>query len=195
MEKKNLSNDSGPVKGVNGTHDKDYSDATMSRVFKMTPGRFILELLFRYAWIWLLLLSLGAVAGLVLGVVMDLRWLVISLLIICVVTPMVLAFLYYYYGLRRGCYVNAVPHRIVIDDSGLIARLVTGVRNSDSEEEFVTRDELFPYESLKRFTIGSNSAIVPLREKGAGFLWIPADAFGDPEHLAALLKRLDSLNP
>lgn len=177
----------------------EYSDATMSRVFRMTPGRFAAELVFRYAWIWILALSLGAVAGIALSIMVDLRWLVITLLIVCIVMPMVLAFLYYYYGLKRGCYVNTVPHRIVMTDEGLAARLVIPLRDEDiaendeeqGEARYRTRDELFPYSSLRPFTIGSNSAIIPLSGKGAGFLWIPADAFADPENLAALLKRLD----
>ncbi|MDE7180245.1 MAG: hypothetical protein K2N88_03505 [Muribaculaceae bacterium] len=183
----------------------DYSDADQTRVFRMGSGRFAVELLFRYSWIWILSLSFLAVVGIVLGITVDLRWMVIGLMVICIGLPMILAFLYYYYGLRRDCYVNYVSHRIVKGEDGLIMRVmlpdpapenVNNTRRSGGdptdEKRCRYRDEFFPYSSMGRFVTGSKSAIVPLRAPFKGFIWIPADAFGDEAHLASFLKMLDS---
>lgn len=179
------------------------SDSRQSRVYRMGAGRFARELMFRYAGIWMLALSLLAVAGIALGMTVDLRWLLVGLMVVFVAVPMVLAFLYYYHGLRRGCFVNTIAHRIVIEDEGLTARLmipVTSPSSAENESEEInsgvaayrTRDEFFPFSVMERFRIGSDSVIIPLRAPSAGFLWIPADAFNDTEHLSALLRRLDS---
>lgn len=182
------------------------SDATHSRVFRMGAGRFARELLFRYSGIWLLVLSLMAVAGIALGITVDLRWLMVGLMVVFVAVPMVLAFLYYYHGLRRGCFVNTIAHRIVIEDDGLTARLIIPVYPAGEEKEsgqesgqeaetvsYRTRDEFFPYADMETFRIGSDSAIIPLRAPSTGFLWIPADAFNDTRHLSDLLRKLDSV--
>lgn len=179
--------------------DPEWSDSSHSRVFRMSASRFAMELLFRYAWIWLLSLSLLAVAGLVLGVTVDLRWLIAALMIVCIVLPMVLGFFYYFYGLRRGCFVNTVPHRIVVRDDGLVCRLwikespesVENESEEDQKPKIRFRDEIFPFSAMGKFVIGKDSAIVPLKKPSAGFLWIPADSFADTEHLSALLQRLD----
>lgn len=187
-----------PVSG--SEYDPDWSDSTHSKVFKMSGKRFAMELLFRYAWLWLLSLSLFAVAGLVLGIVVDLRWLVAALMIVCIVLPMVLGFLYYYYGLRRECFVNTVPHRMIVGDNGILCRLrIKEIKNTsdsdqiaDSDHDAVRfRDEFFPYESMEKFIIGKDSALVPLKKPFSGFLWIPADAFTDTDHLSLLLRKLD----
>lgn len=174
------------------TEDFDYSDSSRSRVYKMGAGKFAVELIFRYSWVWLLSCSLLAVGGIALGIVIDLRWLVVALMIIFIVIPFVLAFLYYYYGLRRECYVNTIPHRFIINGEGLTCRLYIPDLNSEKERTYRTRDEFFPYTSMKRFVIGSNSAVIPLRSPAKGFLWIPADSFNNTDHLSALLKLLDA---
>lgn len=63
----------------------------------MRGGSFAIEMLFRYAGIWMLLLSATALTGIILGITIDLRWFVIGLMVVFVVIPMVLAFLYYYF--------------------------------------------------------------------------------------------------
>lgn len=172
--------------------DFDYSDSSCSRVFKMGAGKFAVELIFRYSWIWLLSCSLLAVGGIVLGIAIDLRWLVVALMIIFIVIPFVLAFLYYFYGLRRECYVNTILHRFIVREDGLVCRLYILDSNSENERTYRTRDEFFPYTSMKRFVIGNNSAVIPLRSPAKGFLWIPADSFNNTDHLSALLKLLDA---
>lgn len=178
----------------------EWSDSSHSRVFKMSAGRFAIELLFRYAWIWLLSLSLFAVAGIVLGVTVGLLWLVAALLIICIVLPMVLGFLYYFYGLRKECFVNTVPHRLILCEDGIACRLWIKETKEDSRQhmddvsdksEIRFRDEVFPFSKMARFIIGKDSAIVPLKKPASGFLWIPADSFADAGHLTLLLQKLD----
>ena len=180
----------------------DTSSSAWSKVIKMDARSFVMELVFRYAWIWILGLSVVAVMGIALGITVDLRWLVVGLLIVCVVAPTLLAFLYYYYGLQRGCFVNTLPHRIVIADDGLIARLVIpvsdkkehddGDNEDNTADKYRIRDEFFPFDKMHRFVIGNNSAIIPLKSDLKGFLWIPANAFNDESHLSDLLKLLDS---
>lgn len=172
------------------TLDDQVSNESQTRVFRMGSGRFAMELIFRYSWIWMLGLSVLSVAGIVLGITVNLRWLVVGLLVICVVIPMVLAFLYYYYGLQRGCFVNTIPHRIVVSEDGLIARLV--IRDSEAPEEVRVRDEFFPFNRMRPFVVGNDSAVIPLKSPAKGFIWIPADAFNDENHLSDLLKTLDS---
>lgn len=94
-------------------------DSTKSRIIKMNGMSFLTELIFRYAGIWLLVLSATAVVGLVLGIAVDLRWFVVGLMIIFLIIPMAMAFLYYYYGLRKECFVNTVPHVLALLEDGI----------------------------------------------------------------------------
>ena len=161
-----------------------------SKVFKMSAVRFGRELVFRYAGIWMVTLLVIALAGLAAGVSVDFRWLIIALMIVFIVIPMLLFFFYYSYGLRRECYVNALPHSIIVSDNGITAEIVLPSRRKAAEddaskasanEDIKRVEEFFPYDIMSEFNIGLNSAIIPLRGKGKGFLWIPKYAFEKTE--------------
>lgn len=177
-----------------------------SKVFKMSGTIFVTEMLFRYSGAWLLGLFSMALLGVILGVTVDLRLLVIGLMVVFVVLPMVLAFLYYYYGLRRECFINTIPHSLLIGDDGLTVRMILTADNTDEEEEITEdshdssdksvatriRDEFFSYSQMLPYRIGSKSVTIPLRTPDKGFIWIPADAFDDNTELASALELIDT---
>ena len=155
----------------------------MTLEFKMTQFNWMREMIFRYAWIWMLSLSLLAVAGLVLGIVVDLRWLVGSLMLVCIVLPSLLLFLYYYFGLRREAFVNTVPHTLTPTEQGLQVTL-----KLDPETE---RQEFFHYSDMRPMQIGPNSVTIPLKAPAKGFIWIPANAFENPQDLEITINYID----
>jgi hypothetical protein len=173
-----------------------------SKVYRMGGGSFALEMLFRYAGIWMLLLSVTALTGIILGITIDLRWFVIGLMVVFVVIPMVLAFLYYYFGLRRECFINTIPHTVVVNNAGVTVRMHLPDNGSDepgaegssaeSDKEPRIREEFFPYVQMQPYRIGSKSVIIPLRTPAKGFIWIPADAFEEQEELAEALQLIDT---
>ena len=94
-----------------------------SREIRMSHGNFVSQLVFRYAGWWLLALSAVAVTGVVFGITVDLRWFVAGMMVVFIIIPMVLAFLYYYYALRKEFYVNMTPHRLLVGENGISAIL------------------------------------------------------------------------
>lgn len=154
-----------------------------SREFSMSAGRFALEMIFRYAWVWLLTVCAAALAGLIVGIIVDIRWLVVALMVVTIIMPMLLVFQYYYFGLRREAYVNTLPHTIIAGNDGLTLRL-----HLDPD----VRDEFFPYAEMLPMRFGAKSAYIPLKAPAKGFIWIPADAYEDPDKMTCFLKSVDS---
>lgn len=155
--------------------------------FRMGGAAFARTMVFRYAAVWMLALCATAVAGLALGIAVDLRWFVAGLMIVFVVLPGLLAVFYYTHGLRRECFVNAVNHTLVVSDRGITARIIIPPakeeeeQQADKEPERRFRDEFFPWADMKCVTRNINSAIVTLRPPLKGFIWIPESAFDDIE--------------
>lgn len=159
-----------------------------SREFSMNGRHFLLGFIFRYSWIWMLSLSLIGVAALIIGITIDIRWFIVGLMVVLIVMPMLFAFLYYYYGLRRECYVNTITHRIIFKPEGINVNLIFHDKDSEDIHE---RDEFFAYSEMQPFEIGSKSVTIPFRKPKKGFLWIPADAFENDEILVHALRYLD----
>ena len=168
-----------------------------SRVFRMGAANFISHLIFTYAGPWLLALSATAVAGVAFGIAVDIRWFIVGMMMVFLVIPMLMGFMYYYYGLRRGCLVNSVTHAVVVDDKGITVRMLfpdgmetADKENADGERRYVERPEFFPYSDMKPYRIGMKSVVIPLQGKDPGFLWIPFDAFGETAVLEGLLDYI-----
>lgn len=169
-----------------------------SRRFRMGTANFVSHLIFTYAGPWLLALCGTAVVGVALGIAVDLRWFIVGLMIVFIIIPMLMAFMYYYHGLRRECLVNSVDHTLIVEDGGITVRMFfpsvdnTAEDGGDAglnEEERVVH---FDYKDMKPFGIGVKSIAISFRKPLKGFLWMPFDAFGSPEETERVLGILDS---
>lgn len=80
-----------------------------------------------------LLASLGAALAVttVLAFTADIRWVAVALMLVAIVAPMMLALLYFNYGLRRETVVNILPHRVTISAGEAVVTLYI----SDAAEE------------------------------------------------------------
>ncbi len=166
--------------------------------FKMSAGKFLTEVIFKFAAPWLLtLLALGLI-GLSLGIIVDYRWMLGTLFIIFILAPTLMVFIYYYFGLRREAYVNTVLHTISLQDKGMSFTLKFPVSNhaesSDVENEEVAqvRNEFFSYADMLPMKTGLNSVSIPLRSPAKGYLWIPRSAFQSDEDMSEFLEYLDN---
>ncbi|MDE7403300.1 MAG: hypothetical protein K2M87_07815 [Muribaculaceae bacterium] len=163
-------------------------------------------MIFRYAAWPMLALSLIGVAGLVLGIAIDVRWLLGALLVLFVVAPLLIMFLYFAIATRNGNSVNTTNHYFTVKNSGLecvilLPPLKDNVSDSTSSDanvseenhdtELEKRSVMFEYNRLAPFRIGSDAVIIPLKKPEKGFLWIPADAFPEPADMTEMLQLLD----
>lgn len=186
--------------------------------FKMTGARFVSEMIFSYGAPWMLSLSITALVGLVFGIAIDLRWLVIGLMIVFLIIPMFLMFLYYYYGMRKECYVNIIPHTLSVRDDGISLNLRFPIYSeddyddqSDREEEenelssiesatekmpdlsnkTIERVESFPFGMMESVRVGNNALKIYLKFPHKGFIWIPVEAYQNKDDIELLYEILD----
>lgn len=176
--------------------------------FRMKPARFASEMIFKYGAIWLITLCVCALAGLILGIAVDLRFFLASFMVIFIIAPLVLIFIYYYFGLKKECYVNAVNHSIIIHPSHIEAKLVFNTpkdidtENGDEENspfadskksvdsETISRSETFEFSEFREVRLGLDSITLEFLPSRKGFVWIPAFAFDDPKDYHAAYKYL-----
>lgn len=148
------------------------------------------------------ILSLLLAVSLVLGIWSDLRFFIITLMVIFIVCSMILGFMYYYYGLGERCYFNVTEHTVSLTDKGIRIDMFfpefqeEGEENAeanDKEKEERCIEKYFDYCLLHRFIVRRDSVIFPLGDKRIdGFLWLPESAFETPEEFASAVKLLAS---
>lgn len=146
----------------------------------MKGSNFMVSFIFRYAWIWLVLLSALGVTGLVLGLTVDLSWAIVGLMIILILLPLIALFVYYFYALRPECYVNTVRHSISFSEQGIRATLCFN-------DETVRR-QFFPFSDFDKIDLNVKSVLIRFRKPRKGYIWIPLYAYGSEEEFADMVS-------
>lgn len=146
--------------------------------FRMSAANFMTTFIFKYAWIWILALSSVGLIGLIVGIVVDIRWFIVGLMVILIILPMISAFLYYTFALKPECYVNIVEHDIELNENGIKVNMLF--------EEEKTRTEVFEYNDFARIDLGPKSLNLIMRKPRKGFIWVPFSAFETDDTEAAI---------
>lgn len=85
----------------------------------MPPKKMLGILYLQYGTWW----SIGALAGfaifIILGISLDVRFYFLALIWVFLFLPLVIAFLYFYYGLRPLTAFNSIPHSVTLSDKTL----------------------------------------------------------------------------
>ncbi|MGN0236795.1 MAG: hypothetical protein ACI4AK_01710 [Lepagella sp.] len=176
---------------IDGSHEAE------TTIFRMGGFSFIRTLMKCFAMPWLLSLTAISLIGIVLGILLDIRILIIALMIITIIIPMLMAFMYYYHGLRQECFFNVLPHTILITPKALTIRL--HIKEDPNPAEVAPPDDTapdspsgfriseisFPRECLAPARIKANSLIIPIISPARGFIRIPQEALS-PEIFDAI---------
>ena len=143
--------------------------------FAMGRGEFARAMMTRFGMRWWGLLFFLVVAGAVAAaVVADLRWLVVALMLAFIVAPMVAAFLYFSFGLRKDY------------DSDL-------VKEEESEPKPLRRYSVdFSAEEIGRYTVDSNGITVAVNASSKGFVRLPFGSFGSEEEFRKAVEIIGS---
>lgn len=167
------------------------ADSTISsNAYRMRAGALLVLLLgdrIKRSTLAMLLLSLFiavVIVLLIVGVAVDIRWLIVALMLLFIVVPSVAALLYISEALRPETVFNGIRHSLKIENGSL--KII-----SEPEDEDAERRELLsvPLSGLKPYKVGVSSVSVPFGNSG-GRIWIPASAFDTPDEFR---KFIDSL--
>lgn len=142
-------------------------------IFRMSRKRIVKELFAIHAATWLLLVGVSVVPAILAGVLADIRWLIVFFMMVLVVTPMLLAFLFVFHGMKEATAINSVPHSLTFSEDGVLAVVF---RNGEDDKDN-TSSVLLPYSMLGAPIPRMDSVVVPVEGMQKGFLWIPPSPF------------------
>lgn len=131
------------------------------------------------------LLGATAAAGLaavVAGVLLDLRFVVVGLMVWMLVLPGLAAFCWFKYGLSRVNCLNLRPHTLTLDEGGITVRalyptgnVIVNEEDGGEEEELEERTLRFPRGRLSPASISGPNLFIPVGGSvaDAGYLCLP----------------------
>ena len=181
-------------------------------IFRM-PGRSFIAWLFRFhgrPWIaaCATLCALLAACALIFS---DLRFLILALMAVFIITPMAMAFLYINYALHPLVACNTLPHSLRLDSDSIIITVYarnTAEENketADGEESSGRNPEIgedgdgagntvqyaIPLTSFNKYYVVKSGAIFPFTLEGkSGFIYIPQSACKSQEDFLDLITYI-----
>lgn len=142
---------------------------------KMAPKKMFHVLLMRYGLFWIIFALAGIVVFVVLGCLLNLKFLILALIWIFMILPILMAFLYFFYGLEPLTAFNCIPHKIFFRSGSLSVRLMDIEDQEIVEAEKEKKDYIAKREDFKEMMSGPGYVL--LFFKKIGFLWVPVNAF------------------
>lgn len=142
-------------------------------VIKMQAKKVLSVLFMEYGITWLVVALVGIAVFLILGFLSDYRFFILALIWVFLFLPLVMAFLYFFYGMLPLTAFNSVPHVLIFSDSSITVRLHdTNQEENDDEPEETSHKE---YEVNKDLFLHYKTGpdYVLLFFKKNGWLWLP----------------------
>lgn len=171
--------------------------------FVISRGEFAKAMFMRYGKQYIIVcLALIIAAG--VAAYFDIRFLILALMVIFIITPMLAAWLYFNHGLRPENVLNILPHTITFLPSELLVSLyiLPSSKESDASDRSDSSDKNSERKVEYRIAIpagvtrstDSRTFTLPisLQAGSSGFLRIPFSAFPSPVHLRRAITILDN---
>lgn len=166
-----------------------------SEIYRMPHGAFMMRMLYLYCSQWLWGGAVVIALSLIPGIAFDIRWLIVSCMLIFIIAPMLFAFLYIYFGFRRENVANVVLHKVHFSDEGILVTVYQPIFDSEKQESEedgsfgreISFEYIIPYSDINGINIENNSVTLPSRKT---FLWMPADCFGNTERFNNALEYI-----
>lgn len=125
---------------------------------------------------WIIVGLLGIVATIIPGFIVSYKWFLVTLLWICIFIPMMMVFLYFFYGLLPLTALNSIIHKVALYSGKAV---VTTCREDDEGNLTEDINTTIDYNNLKRILLEPDVLILVSNEPTKGLLILPVSEFPD----------------
>ena len=183
-----------------------------SKEIKISAKQMLTVLFCNYGTPWTIAALMGIIVFIILGFCLDFRFFFLALIWLFLIVPLVVAFLYFYYGMKPLTAFNTIPHKIFYDNSEIRIRILPkdeaqndaseetiergegelGEKKlvSENEDELEKKDFVVNMDSFNRIISGSDYVVVFSNENG--FMWIPIAGFDTMKQFSELTESISN---
>lgn len=179
-----------------------------SEWFKMPSVFFLKSILLLYGKYLIIPFVVFFMMFIIVGIIFDYKYAIVGLMILFIVIPMIISFVYFYFGFSPYCYFNTSEHLIYnLDEKKIYIKLrflCQDLCNTEDNATSLTNEtvdgvkECFRYKDffidkglLKNYIVLKNSVIFKFIKEYNGFLWIPETAFENTEQFKQIILEIN----
>ena len=140
---------------------------------KMPAKRMFSTLFTLNGTLWVSIALAGIILFSIIGAAVDARFFILALIWIFLILPMVVAFLYFYYGMQPLTAFNMIPHRLKFNNEELTVEFIE--ENEDGKYHDNRKDYFLKRGECEAVKWGADYLLLFFHKKG--WLWVPLDGF------------------
>lgn len=158
---------------------------TETKEIKMPPKKLLTVLFYQNGVVWMLAALIGFCVFIILGFVVDYRFFVLSLIWIFLLIPLVVAFLYFYYGMDPLTTFNSMPHTLSFGGNEVKVKLIPLNETEEGAKETIKEYtvDINDFQGIKN---GADYVLLLFGKKG--WVWLPVIGFDNIEDFKATVE-------
>lgn len=151
----------------------------VTKEIRITSKKMLWILYLQYGTSWMILLILGVFFFVLLGILLNYKFFILVLIWLFLCIPLIVAFLYFFYGMKPLTVFNSISHKLIFVDNDIRIRLFE--INKDESGKVVKKEMNASHDyKIKKTEIneiknGGDYVILISRPKG--ILWLPMESF------------------
>ena len=152
------------------------------------PRKQMLGVLFlQYGTLWISVGIAGMIALVVLGFSVDYRFFILALMWLLLIIPMMISYLYFFYGMQPLTAYNIIPHRLKFSRERID---VSFPEKTDEEGRVIgkAREMSISKQELQELKPGVDYVILYFRQPNKGWLWVPTSGFSSIEEFKKVIE-------
>lgn len=160
---------------------------------KMPPKKMLSVLFFQNGIIWSLVALIGIILFIILGISINFKFLILALIWIFMFVPLVVAFLYFFYGMKPLTSFNCIPHTVLFNKEEISIRFLKeseGEETQDKEEiqDKIETDKIYTLQKDSFSELKKGSDYILLVFKKEGWLYLPVKSFNSMNDFKSLIQ-------
>ena len=161
-----------------------------TKEIKIPPKKMLASLFMQYGMPWMIAAIAGIVIFLVLGIIFSYKFFILVLIWIFLFVPLVVAFLYFFYGMKPLTAFNSIPHKLFFDEEKIRVKLMETTIDENGETHSIPLDDIKDYitEEADFENLKNAGSYVMLISKAKGMLLLPLDSFNTTEDFNNAIK-------
>ena len=155
----------------------------MTQAFKISPKDYQKILFNRFINRWWLVFAM-IIGGISLLSFFNINFIYVALMVIFIIIPMIVTYLYFYYGLLPESRSAILEKSAEFTDEGIVYLY--------KQDDKPDRKELFKWECIKDVEVGKKWFLLVFKKNNYTFLCIPYSAFDSTEELSKFMLFIRS---
>lgn len=159
-----------------------------TKVIRLSHKKLVELLFYQNGKVWMYVCLVGILFFIIAGFTLNLKFFILALMWIFLIIPLLISFLYFFYGLNPLTSYNVINHTIIFSNENIIIHFLL----EEDENNKNIKDIVLPLKDITEIKRYPDSIILFFKDYKEGWLWLPFSGFNSFDDFNTLITHAKS---